>query len=826
MSVTYYYDTAAGLTSSGTTTTSGNVLVTDNFLVVTSGSTVTDPTLLVSAVDLSTSGSASTAPSGVSLVYNGGNVVTTISGVSVTLNGGGAIVTSGGTIDTGTIETGGALFNMGGTTSGLAISGGLEFVFSGGLSSASVISAGTQSVYNGGVVSAASLETSAYQEVYAGGSTVATIVAAGAIQDIWSGGSATDNTLDSGAVQTVHAGGAISFDQITGGNAYIYGNATSATVTANGVENVMAGGEAVSTTLTSGGTQIISAGGLAVGINVSWLGVQDIASGGIGSGSFVSGSGIVNVMNGGTEIALRMSTTGEMVVSSGGLSTGAIASGGLIEIMSGGVTSGTILAGGQEIVMQGGVVNGTTVQQYGSEVILSGGMAYSTVVQAGGSITLYDGGTAMNLQVVGAGVVSLDPNAVVYGDLVLSGSGAEIQFLGSSAALLSGSASSVRIDNLTVGDTIDLANISGGKSASYTPSTDSSGGALTVYGANNVVLAIIELGSTPTGIFSVGADTGTGTLVTVEADILTAATAVSDFAAGSINTFVSVSDSAANIAANLSGLESLFHAGLLSGVTETDNGVANISVTAAQLVSDVNVLNGINGTLVVTVDASATSNATISALSNHATVVSFSGDASAYTVTSVGDGTNVHVSGSTIGTDTVAGAVMLKFADYTEVLASSTPVSGATLSAANVAELYAATLNREPDAAGLVFYENLIKTAPTTSFVTVASYFLASPEYAASHSYAQSATGDASFIGDLYTNLLHRTGSSAELSYYETVINGFTSGLTAGTAAYNAAELTGRATVLSYFSASPEFLTNIEITAQNPASAQHWLVLL
>jgi len=169
---------------------------------------------------------------------------------------------------------------------------------------------------------------------------------------------------------------------------------------------------------------------------------------------------------------------------------------------------------------------------------------------------------------------------------------------------------------------------------------------------------------------------------------------------------------------------------------------------------------------------------------------------------------------------------MLKFADFTEVLASATPGPGAALSAANVAELYAATLNRAPDPAGLVFYEDLIKSAPGTSFVTVASYFLASPEYTASHSYAQSATGDASFISDLYTNLLHRTGSPAELTYYETVINGFTSAFTAGTAAYNAADLTARATVLSYFSASPEFLTNIEITAQNHASAQHWLVLL
>jgi hypothetical protein len=50
--------------------------------------------------------------------------------------------------------------------------------------------------------------------------------------------------------------------------------------------------------------------------------------------------------------------------------------------------------------------------------------------------------------------------------------------------------------------------------------------------------------------------------------------------------------------------------------------------------------------------------------------------------------------------------------------------------------------------------------------------------------------------------------------------------LTAGTTAYTAAELAAHAVVLSDFSASAEFLANIEITAQHPASAQHWLVLL
>jgi hypothetical protein len=51
-------------------------------------------------------------------------------------------------------------------------------------------------------------------------------------------------------------------------------------------------------------------------------------------------------------------------------------------------------------------------------------------------------------------------------------------------------------------------------------------------------------------------------------------------------------------------------------------------------------------------------------------------------------------------------------------------------------------------------------------------------------------------------------------------------GLTAGTAAYAAAEATAHALVLAYFSQSPEFLNDVQITAQHPADATHWLILI
>jgi len=74
--------------------------------------------------------------------------------------------------------------------------------------------------------------------------------------------------------------------------------------------------------------------------------------------------------------------------------------------------------------------------------------------------------------------------------------------------------------------------------------------------------------------------------------------------------------------------------------------------------------------------------------------------------------------------------------------------------------------------------------------------------------------------------MLHRAGSTAEITYYQNIISQFTAGQTAGTAAYTAAELAGHSVVLADFSASGEFLANIQITGAHPASSQHWLVLV
>lgn len=810
MSVTYYYETANGLTAGATTTTSGSTVDTNELLVVTSGSTISAPVLTVSAVDLTGSGTAAAAPSGV--VYNGGSV--TVSGVTETLTGGAAVVTSGGIIVSGYAYGGDGIIVDGGATSGSILSGGFEDVLSGGVTSATLVSGGRQDVYSGGVASGTQLYAGTTQTVHAGGSAVDGVVSGLGTQEILSGATVTATAIDAGGTQNVHAGGqALSNAVIGGGAVYNYGYEAGATLSAGGVDNVMSGGYSVTDILISGGIQVVSAGGATASVIVQAQGVQTIAAGGTATNTELFG-GTINVLSGGRLIGLTTSPDpGTLVVSAGGVAYNSIFNGGEAEVLTGGVISGTILTNAQELLM-GGTAIGSDIRAGGSEVILSGGTGNGTTLEAGGSVVVYSGGTIENLHINGAGTLALTAGAAVTGDIVLSGSGATLQFAGTSLP-------AAKIDGLAVGDKIDLFNIAGGTAATY------ANGALTVTDKNGAVLATIELGTTPSGIFSVGQDSGaSGTLITVEANIQTAASAVSSYQAGTLSTQVTVSDSAADVAANLSGLESIAAAGKLAGIALTDSGYATISVTAAQLSADSAALNAISGNLILSVDASSSANATIAGVASHATVIDFSGTASQYTVAAAGDGINVTVTGSAIGTDHISNAEILKFSDFSEILASATPVSGAVLSAANIAELYAAGLGRAPDAAGLNYYENILKATPGLAGATVASWFLASPEYTASHSYAQTTAGDAQFVSDLYSNMLHRAGTTAEITYYQNIISQFTAGQTAGTAAYTAAELAGHSVVLADFSASGEFLANIQITAQHAASGQHWLVLI
>ena len=301
--------------------------------------------------------------------------------------------------------------------------------------------------------------------------------------------------------------------------------------------------------------------------------------------------------------------------------------------------------------------------------------------------------------------------------------------------------------------------------------------------------------------------------------------ALSAFAAGTLSSQTAIYDTAATIQSNLDALQPLATAGSLPAINLTDSGTPTIAVTATQLSADSAVLKDIAGSFVLEVTAP-TNGGAVAGLAGHGNEVVFSGTASQYAVTQGVNASSLNVTNAAgLAVTTLTNVTALQFSDLTEIVAQ-TPGNG-TVTTGNITELYAAVFGREPDISGLAFYQGVLQANPSLSLLTFAQWFLASPEYAnnPAHAYQQSAAGDAQFITDSYANLLGRTPESGAIPFYQNVIEQFTQGLTPGSAAYSNAQALGHATVLVYFSASPEFLSDVEITAQAPASAHHWLQL-
>jgi len=289
---------------------------------------------------------------------------------------------------------------------------------------------------------------------------------------------------------------------------------------------------------------------------------------------------------------------------------------------------------------------------------------------------------------------------------------------------------------------------------------------------------------------------------------------------------LSVADSAANIGAGLATLQSELAAGKLSSAAVTDSLYAAITVTPSQLAADHGVIGLLSGNFTLTVNAAGATNVSITGPSAHGTVVDLSGGASQYALTPKGDGVGFTLN-SSFTSDQMSDVTALSFSGAQDVIAA-TPGPANALTTGNVTELYGAVFGREPDVPGIAFYQADLKANPSTGLTTYATYFLDSTEYTANsaHNYPQSPAGDAQFITDCYQNLLHRTPSSGEISFYQNVIAPFIRGQAAGTAAYTGAELQAHALVLTYFSQSSEFLGDVQITASHPADAQHWLYLI
>lgn len=340
----------------------------------------------------------------------------------------------------------------------------------------------------------------------------------------------------------------------------------------------------------------------------------------------------------------------------------------------------------------------------------------------------------------------------------------------------------------------------------------------TDFGTPNLALSAAQLVADSTALADISSD------YTVTVSGVTAANA--DAVARQSHVLsLTVNDSAADISANIDSLNALVAAGSVTSIAPTDSGGGTLSLTAAQLNSDAAALGAVSGTYQLSIDASAATT-TISGVPGHGNTVVFSGTASQYSITANIDGGGLTVAGSN-STAHLTNVTALQFSDVIDIVA--TPPGHGVVTTGNITELYAAVFARQPDIGGLVFYQNYLIGNPTTSLLIFSEWFLSSTEYRSNpaHNYSQTTGGDAQFISDSYQNLLHRAPSASEVAFYQTnVMTPALANLTPGTQAYSNAELQAHAQMLVYFSVSPEFLGQVQVTAQTPSDTHHWLILI
>ncbi len=310
--------------------------------------------------------------------------------------------------------------------------------------------------------------------------------------------------------------------------------------------------------------------------------------------------------------------------------------------------------------------------------------------------------------------------------------------------------------------------------------------------------------------------------------------AIQSFQAGQIGAPLALSDNAADVAANLDGLQALAAAGKLGSITLTDQGIPALSMNQEQAAGDRGVLTAIAGDFTISIVAQGEDllfSSEIDGVAGRGSVLDVvDRNAADYTITPSGDGVGFTLADSADhGSVPLSDMTALKFEDYTEIIASQKPAVTGGVSSFQIAAIYSAVLDRVPDVAGLAYYENQAATNPSVSLITYAENFLQSPEYTSNsaHAYAQTSAGDAQFIQDTYANLLHRAPSASDVAWYQAnVIAPILANSTPGTAAYRSAELQAHAQLLADFSTSAEFQNDVQVTAQQPANAQHWLVLI
>ena len=258
---------------------------------------------------------------------------------------------------------------------------------------------------------------------------------------------------------------------------------------------------------------------------------------------------------------------------------------------------------------------------------------------------------------------------------------------------------------------------------------------------------------------------------------VTASAALSANQAGLVASAVAIADSAANVSANLDGLQVLAAAGKLSSVTLIDSGTPTLTITSAQQTADAAAIKDIVSSYTLLIGTTVTNTTgnqeTLTAPAANTTlkgagydVLDLSGNpiavkSSAYTLTANADGSlTITTAGST---DHVSGVLQIQFSDKTLTIAPKNSFGEYT------ALLYQGALGRTPEAAGLEGWDKLAGALPAATqamgvyglsdasggyngALSIAGGFTNSAEFVAKYG----SLTDAQFVTQLYSNILDR----------------------------------------------------------------------
>jgi hypothetical protein len=152
-----------------------------------------------------------------------------------------------------------------------------------------------------------------------------------------------------------------------------------------------------------------------------------------------------------------------------------------------------------------------------------------------------------------------------------------------------------------------------------------------------------------------------------------------------------------------------------------------------------------------------------------------------------------------LGTDTLANVERLQFTDTMVALDTGYNQAGG-----GAYMLYQATFNRTPDAAGLGYWIAQLDSGKDI-IKDVAAYFVSCPEFIAKYGANSS---NASFVDNLYLNVLHRPGETGWVTYWNYQLD------------HN---LISRAAVLELFATLPEGASLVANAISHGIAYQQWV---